>query len=73
VGARLEIGGHAFQVARILPSTGSVEDVSVLLPIEDVRGLEGADGVTSSGSTWLRAHRLGPPRHGWRAPSRAPP
>jgi hypothetical protein len=45
VGARLAIGGRTFPVERILPSTGSVEDVSVLLPIEDVRGLGGTDRV----------------------------
>jgi hypothetical protein len=45
VGARLQVGRREFEVARVLPSTGSVEDLSVFLPIDDVRGLGGVDGV----------------------------
>lgn len=45
VGSAIDIGARSFQVVRALPSTGSVEDFAVFLPISDVRGLGGTQGV----------------------------
>ena len=45
VGSAIDIEGRSFQVARALPSTGSVEDLAVFLPIGDVRGLGGTTGI----------------------------
>lgn len=45
VGSRIRVGAQEFDVLRVLPSTASAEDLSVFLPIEDVRGLEGATAV----------------------------
>lgn len=45
VGSAITIDGRSFQVTRVLPSTGSVEDVAVFLPIRDVRALGGAIGT----------------------------
>lgn len=45
VGSLMTIDGRAFEIVRVLPSTGSVEDVAVFLPIDEVRRLGGALGV----------------------------
>lgn len=44
-GSAIDVGARSFQVVRALPSTGSVEDFAVFLPISDVRGLGGTQGV----------------------------
>jgi hypothetical protein len=45
-GTSIQVGGREIDVVRVLPSTGSVEDVTVFLPIDVVRAMEGREEVS---------------------------
>lgn len=42
---RIEVNGRSFEVATVMPSTGSAEDLAALLPLESAQGLLGTRAV----------------------------
>jgi hypothetical protein len=45
VGSRVTVFGREFEVVRVLPSTGSIEDAALFVPFGAARGLGGVEGV----------------------------